>query len=345
MDKISTLLNDYSSPAHPTILNALQAAAGNDYPGYGLDRETEQAKRMIVELIGRSDADVHFLAGGTQTNLTAIAAFLKPHEAVIAAESSHINMHETGAIEACGHKILLGKASDGKLNAESVQAVVDFHTDEHMVKPGLVFISQSTELGTVYTKAELAEINAVCAKNGLLLYVDGARLGSALTAPGNDVGPDDLARLADAFYIGGTKNGLLFGEALVILNPRLKSDFRYSVKQRGGLLAKGFLLGIQFNALFRDGLFFALASQANQAAGMLRDALSSIGYEFLPDTTTNQLFPIMDVDTVRRLAETYLFEEWRRLDERRMVIRLVASWATRSKDIEAFLDVLAAVRQ
>jgi threonine aldolase len=340
MHQQMNLLNDYNAVAHPSVIRALQAASDNYYTGYGADPETERAKQTIRDLIGSADADIHFMVGGTQTNLTAISAFLKPHEAVIAAESSHINMHETGAIEASGHKILTHRAADGKLDPDAVQSIVDAHTDEHMVKPRLVFISQATELGTVYGKKDLDGLRAICDANGLLLYVDGARLGCALTAEGSDFDLKDIAALADAFYIGGTKNGLLFGEALIISNPVLKPDFRYSIKQKGGLLAKGYLLGIQFNAIFRDGLYFELASHANRMSRELKKSIAALGYDFIADTTTNQLFPVMDNDAVDRLGKSYGFERWASVNNRQTAIRLVTSWSTSESDIRGFVELL-----
>ena len=236
--------NDYSEGCHPSILEAMAATNTEGNPGYSTDPHSARARRLIQAAIGRPDADVHILVGGTQTNATAIAAFLRPYEAVIAATSAHICVHETGAIEATGHKCIACPAADGKLTPAAVRAAVAAHPDEHMVKPRMVYISQTTETGTLYTLAEVQALRAVCDELGLLLYLDGARLAAGLAAGGPSL--PELARLCDAFYIGGTKNGALFGEALVLLNDALKPDFRYNIKQRGGMLAKGWLLGIQF---------------------------------------------------------------------------------------------------
>jgi threonine aldolase len=254
---------DYSEGAHQRILSALFDTNMEQTEGYGLDRYSLLAQDAIKENIGRNDVDIHFIPGGTQTNMIAISAFLRPHEAVVSAATGHVNVHETGAIEATGHKVVTVESRDGKLRPETILPVLEFHSDEHMVKPRLVYISDTTELGTVYSKSELAALSAFCREKRLMLYLDGARLGSALCSPGSDVTLGDLARLTDAFYIGGTKNGALFGEALVIVSGALKEDFRFHIKQKGALLAKGRMLGLQFYELFRGGLFFELARHAN----------------------------------------------------------------------------------
>jgi threonine aldolase len=271
------------------------------------------------------------LAGGTQVNLTAISAFLRPHQAAIGADTSHINCHETGAVEATGHKVITVKTDDGKLTSTLIQKVVDSHTDEHMVQPKLVYISNSTELGTLYTRAELKDLQKCCSENNLLLYLDGARLGSAIAAEEN------------AFYIGGTKNGALFGEALVICKDSLKEDFRYFIKQKGGLLAKGRLLGIQFEELFKDNLYFELAQHANKMAILLKDALREKGYEFLTNSYTNQQFPILPKEVVEKLSEKYSFNIERKIDENNIVIRLVTSWATKEKNVLEFIEDLKCI--
>jgi threonine aldolase len=334
------LMNDYNMAAHPLILEAIAATADNRYVGYGLDEETAQARETIRQLIGRPEAAVHLMPGGTPTNLTAIGAFLKPYEAAIAPVSAHINMHETGAIEATGHKILVFERGDGKARPEDISQIIAMHTDEHMVKPRLLFLSQTTECGTVYSKAELRQLRAVCDSHGLYLYIDGARLSYALTAEGNDLHLQDIAEIADAFYIGGTKNGLLFGEALVICNPALSADFRYHIKQRGGLLAKGFLLGIQFNTILKDELYLRLAKAANQRAAQLREGLARLGYAFEVDSPTNQIFPIVSATHADRLAESIFFERWHVLPDKRLSIRFVTTWATTEQEICAVLDIM-----
>jgi len=331
------LMNDYNAVAHPRVLEALTGAAGRRFAGYGCDAETAAAAALVRELTDLPDADVHFLAGGTQTNLTAAGAFLRPHEAVIAPATAHVNVHETGAIEAGGHKVLTFPAGDGKATPEDVRAVIKAHTDEHMVKPKLLLLSQTTELGTVYTRAELGALRKACDEYGLYLYIDGARLGCALESDACDMNLKEFAGFGDAFYIGGTKNGLLFGEALVIRNPALKSDFRYLIKQRGGLLAKGFLLGIQFRAILEDGLYFELARQANRAAARLSQGLVSLGIPLLADTVSNQVFPIVDEAALRRLEERVLFERWGAGSGKGTPIRFVTTWQTTSEEIDAVL--------
>ena len=273
--------------------------------------------------------DIHLFPGGTQENLTAISAFLRPHEAVIAANTGHILVHETGAIEATGHKIISMDSSDGKLTAGHLQAALDIHTDEHMVKPRLVYISNSTEIGSIYRKIELEQLSRFCRENSLFLYVDGARLGSALCSEESDMTLSDLAELTDAFYIGGTKNGALLGEALVICKESLKEDFRFHIKQKGALLAKGKLLGIQFLELFRDDLYFELARHANEMAALLRQGIMEAGYSFFSNSTSNQIFPIFPNAMIERLQKNFSFYIWKELDEAHSAVRLVTSWQHR----------------
>jgi len=340
-NKMINFRNDYNSPGHPAVLRAVAECAGVKYPGYGTDAASERARSQIAGLLGPGRcADIHFLAGGTQVNLTALSAFLRPHEAVIAPGSAHIYVHETGAIEATGHKVLTVPPVNGKVRAEDVRAVCKSHTDEHMVKPRLLYISQTTELGTVYTKAELSSLREVCDVCGLLFYIDGARLGYALSSEYCDFELRELAGLADVFYIGGTKNGLLFGEALVICNLKLTSDFRFLVKQHGGLLSKGFLLGIQFTALLEGGLYFDLAKQANDAAAKLTEGLRNKGFSFLTETESNQVFPIVPEDAIKRLEENIHFEVWAGADEKGTPIRFVTTWLTTDEEIEAVLGMI-----
>lgn len=336
MPKIS-FRNDYSEGAHPRLLDALAQASAEQNSGYGMDKHSLAAAALIRTRLERGDADVHFLSGGTQTNLTALAAFLRPHEAVIAAASGHIATHETGAIEATGHKVIALPSTDGKLTPAMIQPVLDEHDNEHMVSPRLVYVSDSTELGTIYSREELTALHFFCRTNRLYLYLDGARLGSALTASGNDLDLAGIGTLTDAFYIGGTKNGALLGEALVILTPELKSDFRYFIKQRGAMLAKGMVLGAQFEALFRDELFFELAGHANGQAQRLRDAIVAAGFALASDSPSNQLFPVLPRSLVARLQERYEFELWRPVDEATQVIRLVTSWATTVQAVDTFI--------
>ncbi|MED4036810.1 low specificity L-threonine aldolase [Niallia taxi] len=334
--------NDYSEGAHPKILQGLIETNLVQEAGYGEDSFTLQAIDLIKEKMENTDVDIHLLSGGTQTNLTAISAFLRPHEAAIAPASGHIFVHETGAIEATGHKVVTIDTEDGKLTPAHIQQVLDEHTDEHMVKPKLVYISNSTEIGSIYQKSELQELKSFCANHNLLLFLDGARLGSALCADNNDLQLSDLPNLVDAFYIGGTKNGALLGEALVIVREDLKADFRYHIKQKGALLAKGRLLGIQFLELFRDDLFFELAEHANKMAGLLREGLQKENIEFLIDSPTNQIFPILPNERIKKLQKNYAFIVWSKFDADRSTIRLVTSWATKEEAVHQFLKDIKA---
>jgi len=330
--------NDYSEGAHPSILNALIETNLEQAEGYGEDRYTQKAIELIKQRIGRNDIDIHLLSGGTQTNLIAISAFLRPHEAVIAANTGHILVHETGAVEATGHKIISIEVDDGKLNDSHIKVALDSHTDEHMVKPKLVYISNPTEIGTIYNKEELDQISRCCKENKLLLFMDGARLGSALCSAGNDLELSDLAKLVNAFYIGGTKSGALLGEALVICSDPLKEDFRFHMKQKGALLAKGRLLGIQFIELFRDNLYFDLAKHSNKLADLLRDEISKAGFKFLVNSPSNQLFPILPNRLIIELEKNYLFHVWSKVDADNSTIRLVTSWATKEDAVLAFIE-------
>ncbi len=334
--------NDYSEGAHPRILQALLETNLEQTEGYGEDIYSQKAIALIKQRIGRNDVAVHLLAGGTQTNLTVLSAFLRPHEAAIAANTGHILVHETGAIEATGHKVISVPENQGKIAPEQIQAVLQAHTDEHMVKPKLVYISNPTEIGTIYQKKELEDLARFCKANRLYLYVDGARLGSALCATENDLNLSDLSQLADAFYIGGTKNGALLGEALVIGNDALGEDFRFHMKQKGALLAKGRLIGIQFLELFKDDLYFDLAKHANAMAGLLSGAIRSAGYRFLTLSSTNQIFPVLPNRLIEKLQEKYAFYVWEQTDADNAAIRLVTSWATREEAVLAFIADLKA---
>lgn len=329
--------NDYSEGAHPQILKALVEANLEQTVGYGEDKFCLEAAELIKGKLGRDDVDIHLIPGGTQTNLIAISAFLRPHEAVIAPLTGHIEVHETGAIEATGHKIITMEGRDGKLSPSDIEQAVDAHTDEHMVKPRLVYISNATEVGSIYTKAELEALSSACRQRKLLLFMDGARLGSALTSRENDLPLSEIANLVDAFYIGGTKNGALIGEALVICTDHLKEDFRFHIKQKGALLAKGRLLGIQFRELFRDNLFFDLAEHANTMAEKIQDALLSRNCPLLLHSPSNQIFPILPNRVMERLAEDYSFEIQKKVDADHTMIRLVTSWATREDAVDEFI--------
>ncbi len=305
--------------------------------GYGEDIFTARAIKLIKEKIRREDVDVHLLVGGTQTNLTALSAFLRPHEAVIAADTGHVLVHETGAIEATGHKVISVDVEDGKLTRKNIEAVIEEHTDEHMVKPKLVYISNSTEIGTIYKREEVEELSEVCKRHDLYLYVDGARLGSALCSNENNMKIYELAQLVDAFYIGGTKGGALIGEALVICRDTLKKDFRYHIKQKGALLAKGRILGIQFEELFKDNLYFDLATHANNMAQILKKGIVDAGYSFMINSSSNQVFPILPNKLINSLEKKYLFLIWEKIDKENSAIRLVTSWATNEEKVLEFI--------
>jgi len=332
--------NDYSEGALPEIMDALVKTNLESTVGYGMDEYCVSAVEKIRERINCPDAQVHFLVGGTQANQTCISAFLRSFEAVIGVKTAHINVHETGAIEATGHKVIAVEGKDGKVTPQDIRAAVEYHSDEHMVKPKMVYISDSTEIGTIYYKKELEEISACCKELGLYLYLDGARLGSALTAEGNDVSIEDIAALTDAFYIGGTKNGALFGEAVVLLNTELQREFRYSVKQHGGMLAKGRLLGIQFDRLFTDDLFFKAAAHANKMAMKIKQGLGACGVNFMTDSVTNQQFPIFTKEEIDILNREFLFEYNDRIDDNRYAIRFCTSWATKEEDVEQLIEAV-----
>ena len=331
--------NDYNAMCHEAVLNKINAIAGQRFGGYGMDDCCQRAADMIRKICGAEAAQVHFLVGGTQTNLTVIAAALRPHQAVLGAETAHIHVHETGAIEATGHKVIALPSPDGKLTAAQVEEVVCAHhasgDAEHMAQPKMVYISNSTEVGTVYTKADLEALSAVCRKYGLYLFMDGARLSYALTAKGSDVGLADLARLCDVFYLGGTKCGAMFGEAVVITNPAIAGDFRYLIKQRGGMLAKGWLLGAQFEALLEDGLYFTLAEKANSLADKIRQTLRKLGCAFLAENTTNQVFPILPDSLLAELGKEFTFAEMGRVDSSHRAVRFCTSWASLEEDVDA----------
>ena len=332
--------DDYSEGAHPRILEALQRTNLQQEPGYVMDSFAVEASRLIRERFGTAEADVHFVASGTHANLCVLSAMLRPWESVIAADSGHINQHETGSIEATGHKINAVKGEAGKVRPEEIQEMVEFHNFDQMVLPRAVYISQSTELGTVYTRAELTALSAKCKEHGLYLFVDGARLGAAFSARGGDLDPATFASLVDVFYIGGTKNGALIGEAIVIVNPQLKDHFRFNLRQRGGLLAKGRAVSLQFQELFRDDLYFDIAKHANSLAEKLAVGIKQCGYELVVDAPTNQVFPIFPNRLIERLQQEYGFHFWEKFDEQRSVVRLVTSWATEESDVLKFLKTL-----
>lgn len=336
--------NDYSEGCHPKVLEKLAATNLEQTPGYGEDIYCAQAADMIRKLCCRDDLAVHFLVGGTQANLTVIAAALRPHQAALGAASAHINVHETGAVEATGHKVLSVPSADGKITAQQVRSVVEAHRTsgsfEHEAQPKLVYISNPTELGTLYTRTELEALSGTCKELGLYLFLDGARLGYGLAATGNDVTLPDLARLCDVFYIGGTKVGALFGEAVVISNPALKEDFRYLIKQRGGMLAKGRLLGVQFCALLEDGLYFEIAAHAVRLSDQIRRTFDNLGISYLVPGATNQIFPILSDAFLNELSKNYMFTEMERVDENHRAVRFCTSWASTQENVDSLCEEL-----
>lgn len=312
--------------------------------GYGKDDYCAQAARLILACTGRPDADVHFLVGGTQTNATVIASVLRPYQGVLCAGTGHIAVHETGAIERGGHKVLTLPSADGKISAVSVENAMQAHfrqdSPEHEVQPAMVYISYPTELGTLYSHDELDALRTVCDRWRLPLFVDGARLGYGLASEKADITLPELAAIADIFYIGGTKQGALMGEAVVINDPSLKRDFRYFIKQNGGLLAKGRLLGIQFLALFTDNLYFRYAEHADIQARRLASAFLAKGYEMFVDSPTNQIFPVLPNGLVERLSSEFVFDKWCDMDKDNTVFRICTSWATRPEDVDRLISML-----
>lgn len=337
---------DYNTGAHPAILQRLLETNEEQTPGYGEDPYCESARKKIRALCQNETVDVHFLMGGTQTNLTVIAAVLRPWQGVLCADTGHINVHESGAIEATGHKVLPLPSRNGKISAGQVQAALEAHwkdeNHEHTVQPGMVFLAYPTENGTLYSREELTALSDVCRRFHLPLYLDGARLGYGLAANGGDLSLADLTKLCDVFYIGGTKIGALFGEAVVISSDTLKPDFRYLMKQRGGMLAKGRLLGVQFQALLKDDLYFDIGRHANDMAFRLRDGFKALGYEFPVPSPSNQQFPVMKIQTAEKLAAMgFEFQVERVIDEEHIMYRFVTSWATPESAIDDLLNALA----
>jgi len=333
--------NDYSELSHPRILEDLSKVGVRQLAGYGLDTCSNRAKEIIRDIIKRPTADIHFLSGGTQANLIAISSMLRPHEAVIAPSSGHIFVHEAGAIEATGHKVCTREGHNGKLRIADIKSVLEEHVDEHMVKPRLVYISLSTECGTVYTKSELTEVSGFCRKNDLHLYIDGARLGAAINSPVCDLTYEDVAALVDVFFIGGTKNGALFGEAIVICNDAFKQDFRYHLKRHGALLSKLAAIAIQFETLFESGLYDELARYSNKMAEKLANGIKALGYEFLYPPETNLIIPILPRDVTEKLHKLYDFYDWQNLDDM-VAVRLLTSWATPESAVDEFLSDIRA---
>lgn len=329
--------NDYSEGAHPDVLAALVETNLKQTPGYSNDDYCKDAKEAIKKHLHKEDVDIHFLVGGTQANLTVIAASLKPYQAVLSVDIGHINTHETGAIEATGHKVLTVPSDDGKITVLGIDHIMTSHIDEHMVMPKMVYISNPTELGTIYSVNELQEIYRYCKQHGLYLFIDGARLASALAIKENSVTLEDLGKYCDVFTIGGTKCGALFGEAVVICHPDLKQDFRYMIKQRGGMLAKGRLLGVQFLTLFKENLYEEIGAYENKLANQMKQVFFDLGLTFLADSPSNQLFPILPDDKIKVLAKKYQYTHFERVDDHHSCIRLVTSFATDPEIVAEFI--------
>lgn len=336
--------NDYNEMCHPAVLQKMQENMGKQMGGYSEDTACEHAANMIRDLCENQELAVHFLVGGTQTNLTVISAALRPHQAALGANTAHINVHETGAIEATGHKVIGLPTEDGKITPEQIVQTVQMHyadaAHEHIPQPKLVYISNPTELGTIYSLAELEDISRVCKANKLFLFVDGARLGYGLAAKGNDVTLADFARLTDVFYIGGTKVGAMFGEAVVISNPAIAEDFRYLMKRHGGMLAKGWLLGLQYEALMEDNLYYRISAHADAMADQIRATLMQLNYPLLVEGVTNQIFPVLPDALLDKLSENFTFSEQERIDEGHRAVRFCTSWATEQEAVDALCEEL-----
>ena len=340
--------SDYIEGAHPAILDALVRTNFDQTAGYGEDPYCEQARRTIAQQCNDSTLGVQFLVGGTQTNVTVIDALLRSYQGVISAESGHINVHETGAPEATGHKIIAISTNDGRLTIEQIKECFDNHWNdhahEHTVQPGMVYLSFPAENGLIYSKAELGAISEFCRANGLYLFIDGARMGYGLQAEGCDVTLADLARLSDAFYIGGTKVGALFGEAVVFSDKEMHRSFRYAIKQHGGMLAKGRLLGIQFQELLKGGdecLYFSLARHADTQAMRIRRSFEAKGVEMWNNSPTNMQFPLLTKAQQQSRAQEFVFEYWGKYDEQRDIVRFCTSWATRTEAVDALCSAIA----
>ncbi|MBO5247875.1 MAG: aminotransferase class V-fold PLP-dependent enzyme [Clostridia bacterium] len=337
---------DYQEGCHPRILKALTQTNLEQTVGYGCDPYCATARDLIRTAAKAPDADVHFLMGGTQANTAVVSALLRPHQGVLTAETGHIAAHESGAIESTGHKVLPLPSSDGKITAKQVEDVINAHyadgNHEHTVQPGMVYISHPTENGTLYTRQELYDLSRICRAYHVPLYMDGARLAYALTAGGNDLTLEEIAAKVDVLCIGGTKCGALFGEAVMILKSELKSDFRYILKQRGGMLAKGRLLGLQFLTLFTDGLYTEISEKANRQADKIRDALKKNGFPLLYQGNANQIFTVFTNDILAFLNEKYAFDFWGKPDEYHTAVRICTSWATDDEAVKDLIDSIKA---
>ncbi len=333
--------NDYNQGCHENILKRLQIENQTSFDSYGEDKISNMAKEKIKTILKNEECELHFLSGGTQTNLVTISSVLKPYQGVISAVTGHIYVHETGAIEATGHQIIPVKTKDGKIKAEQVEEMMIQHKNnenyEHSVQPGLVYISNPTEVGTIYRKEELVALNQVCSKYDIPLYMDGARLSSALTAKENNVEFQDLCKLCDLFYIGGTKCGGFLGECLVIANKSYQKDFRYMMKQRGALLAKGFLLGIQFDELFTNNLYLQLGQYENHLADRISEKLNG-KITFYQKQYTNQVFLVLSNRKINELNKKYSFTIWDKIDDNYTAIRICVSWGIEACVVEELIE-------
>lgn len=341
--------SDYLEGAHPSIMKRIMDTNMEQTVGYGEDAYCSAAQEKIKAACQAPDAEVHFLVGGTQTNTTVIASVLRPYQGVLAAVSGHVNCHETGAIESTGHKVLTLPTDNGKITARQIQEYYNWHhfspDYEHIVMPGMVYISYPTEGGTLYTKAELTEIYETCKACELPLFIDGARLGYGLTCDDCDMTLPELAHLCDIFYVGGTKVGALFGEAVVVMNKALQKDFRFMMKQRGGMLAKGRLLGLQFDALFTDNLYLTIARHGNEMAKKIHAIFAENGYSFFFDSPTNQQYPIMSDAELKIIGRDFGYEYWERIDETHSAVRFASSWATTQENVDALRKAVEALNQ
>ena len=333
---------DYHEGAHPRIMDALVKTNMEQTVGYGEDEYCEAARNAIRKACKCEDAAVHFLVGGTQTNMTVISSILRPHQAVLSVKEGHINVHETGAIESTGHKVMAIEGKNGKITGNQIREQYHLHWNdgahEHMTQPKMVYISNPTELGTLYSKAELEDIRKACDECNFYLFLDGARLGYGLMSEENDLTLEDITKACDVFYIGGTKVGAMFGEAVVITNKALKEDFRYIIKQKGAMFAKGRLLGIQFLELFKDGLYFEISAHAIRMANLLKDGLKELGYQFFVESATNQQFVIVPNAKLKELDEKYSYEYQGPYDAENGIVRFCTSWATKEENVLKLLE-------
>ncbi|KAF9875465.1 beta-eliminating lyase [Colletotrichum karsti] len=338
-----SFLDDYSEGAHPALLKAIISTNNTQEAGYGGDAYSALARAHIRRHLGdpASPVGIFFVPSGTSANAISIAACLRPHEAVVAASSGHIVTRETGAVEASGHKIINVAPRDGKLTPETIQRAVDDNWHfPHMAKPRLVYVSDATEIGTVYTRAEMRAIKRVCEANNLLLFLDGARIGTALTSTANDMALRDVLELTDIFWIGGTKNGALLGEAVVVKDARLAGEFEFYVKQHGSLLAKSRIMGAQFAELFREDLYFDLARQANLCAATLSGGIAAAGFGVYAVTETNQVFAVLPLGLIKMLQEHFVFYVWEKRGDDEAVVRLLTTWATEAGEVDKFVGLV-----